>query len=166
MKFKTILLGAVFLLVLGLAAAGLLRNEPDSTGALPDSAAALGEPSTRNGAEAGPYATMSDEQGAVTVEITPLGPDADGEMLVFEVAMNTHSVDLGMDLAALATLSTDTGASVQAALWDAMMGGHHVSGRLSFPARVDGVDVLDGASRVTLTISGVDADSRIFTWDW
>ncbi len=40
--------------------------------------------------------------------------------LDFEVAMNTHSVDLGMDLATLATLSADNGRSVSATLWHAI----------------------------------------------
>jgi hypothetical protein len=45
----------------------------------------------------------------VTVE---LGTPAD--TLEFDVAMNTPLIDLSMDLAALSTLSTDTGVTLQA----------------------------------------------------
>ncbi len=79
--------------------------------------------------------------------------------------MNTHSVNLGMDLAALGTLTTDTGRAVRATVWDALKGGHHVSGRLSFPASVDGTPLLNGAKKLTLTLQNVDAPERTFTWD-
>ena len=107
-----------------------------------------------------------DEQGMVVVEVTPLNLDnaADTVTLDFEVAMNTHSVDLSMDLAHLAALTTDTGVSVQATKWDATPGGHHVSGKLIFPARKDGKGVLEGATKLTLTIDNVDASSRVFEW--
>ena len=70
-----------------------------------------------------------------------------------------------MDLANLATLTTDSGRTVQATLWDAPRGGHHVSGTLSFPASVDGKALLDGVTKLTLTIKDVDAPQRAFTWD-
>lgn len=78
--------------------------------------------------------------------------------------MDTHSVDLSMDLAELATLTTDNGRTVSATLWDAVPGGHHVSGVLTFPAVVEGTTVLEGASQLTLTITNVDAPSRTFVW--
>lgn len=50
------------------------------------------------------HETMTDEQGAVRVSVTPLNLDeTDKENLAFEVAMDTHSVDLSMDLATLGT---------------------------------------------------------------
>lgn len=106
-----------------------------------------------------------DNQGAVTVEVIPLNLDTPGDTLDFEVAMNTHSVDLSMDLAALATLEADTGLSVVPATWDGPRGGHHVSGTLSFPASVDGEPLLEGARKLTLTIRDVDAPERVFVWE-
>ena len=106
-----------------------------------------------------------DEQGAVVFEVTPLNLGTPAESLEFGVAMNTHSVDLSMDLAALSTLSTDTGVSIQASKWDAVPGGHHVSGTLLFPSAQDGKSILDGASKLTLTIANVDAASRVFEWE-
>lgn len=106
-----------------------------------------------------------DEQGAVVFEVTPLNLGAPTDTLEFDVAMNTHSVDLSMDLAALATLSTDTGVTIQASKWDAIPGGHHVSGTLIFPSAKDGKSIFEGASKLTLTIVNVDAPSRLFEWE-
>jgi hypothetical protein len=108
--------------------------------------------------------TAVDEQGAVTVSVTPVDLSQAAATLAFEVAMNTHSVDLSMDLAELATLTTDNGRTVPATLWDAVPGGHHVSGVLTFPAVVEGTAVLEGATELILTITGVDAPSRTFVW--
>ena len=106
-----------------------------------------------------------DEQGAVVFEVTPLNLGTPADTLEFQVSMNTHSVDLSMDLAVLATLSTDTGVSLQALKWDAVPGGHHVSGTLIFPLAQDGKSILEGASKLTLTIADVDAPSRVFDWE-
>lgn len=108
--------------------------------------------------------TRSDGQGAVTVNVTPLNLDNASEQLEFDVALETHSVDLSMDLATLATLTTDTGITVQALKWDAPRGGHHVEGKLIFPATKDGKAILDNASEVTVMITDVDALSRVFQW--
>lgn len=108
--------------------------------------------------------TRTDQQGAVVVEVTPLNLDAPGQTLDFQVSMNTHSVDLGMDLATLATLATDAGLQAEAISWDGPRGGHHVSGTLSFPATVNEKPLLEGASQMRLTIRSVNANARIFTW--
>lgn len=108
--------------------------------------------------------TRTDEQGAVVIEITPLNLDSATDALEFDVSMNTHSIDLSMDLAQLATLTTDTGLTVQATKWDATPGGHHVPGKLIFPAIRDGKSVLDGIGKLTLRIVNVDVPSRVFEW--
>ena len=107
----------------------------------------------------------TDEQGAVVFAVIPLNLETAADTIEFDVSMNTHSVDLSMDLATLSTLSTDTGLTVEAARWDATPGGHHVDGRLIFPLTTDGKSVLEGASKLTLTIVNVDAASRVFEWD-
>ena len=109
--------------------------------------------------------TRTDQQGAVTVIVTPLNLDNPSEQLEFNVALETHSVDLSMDLATLATLVTDTGITVPATLWDAPRGGHHVSGKLIFPTTKDGTSILEDATTLTLIIVDVDASSRVFEWD-
>ena len=107
----------------------------------------------------------TDQQGAVTVVVKPELWTSSSETLTFVIALDTHSVDLSFDLAALATLSTDTGLTLQSTGWDAPAGGHHVSGKLSFPARVDGKFVLDGINNLLLTIKNLDASERVFTWE-
>lgn len=108
--------------------------------------------------------TRIDQQGAIVIEITPLNLDSPTDTLEFDVIMDTHSIDLSMDLATLATLSTDTGVMVPATLWDAPRGGHHLVGKLIFPAMQDGKLILEGATKLTLTILNVNAPIRIFEW--
>lgn len=108
--------------------------------------------------------SREDAQGAVTVIVTGKILSAEPETLDFEVVMDTHSVELNMDLAPLATLTTDTGMSVDGLVWDTDQSGHHVSGVLSFPATVNSISILDGAREVTLTIRDVDAAERTFIW--
>ncbi|MBI5839831.1 MAG: hypothetical protein HZB19_06990 [Chloroflexi bacterium] len=83
----------------------------------------------------------------------------------FDGALNTHSVDLSMDLTTLATLTTDSGITVQATTWDAPRGGHHVEGKLVFPATKDGKPILAEAGKITLTTINVDVPSRVFEWE-
>jgi hypothetical protein len=117
------------------------------------------------GSNAGNQLTRMDGQGMVTIEATPVNLGMPGDTLIFEVAMNTHSVDLSMDLATLSTLAMDSGLVVQASLWEAPRGGHHVSGKLIFPATRDGKSIFEGATKFTLTISNVDVPIRIFEWE-
>ena len=129
-----------------------------------DQASAEPAPVSEEAASANNSLTRSDVQGAVTVNVTPLNLDNPSDELEFDIALETHSVDLSMDLATLATLTTDTGITVQATKWDAPRGGHHVEGTLIFPATKDGKPILDNASELTLMITDVDALSRVFQW--
>jgi hypothetical protein len=49
-------------------------------------------------------------------------------------------------------------------MWDAPLGGHHVSGTLMFPSTVDGTAFLENSRTLTLTIIDVDAAVRTFEW--
>jgi hypothetical protein len=108
--------------------------------------------------------SREDAQGAVTILVTGKALNTDAGTLEFEVVMDTHSVELNMDLATLATLTTNTGVSVDGLTWITAETGHHVTGMLSFRVTQDGVSILDGATELTLTIRNVDAAERIFTW--
>jgi hypothetical protein len=97
--------------------------------------------------------------------ITPLNLAVPGETLDFDVSMNTHSVDLGWNLAALSTLSTDAGLAVQGVSWP-VGSGHHYEGTLTFPAKTgDGRALLEGAKTLTLTIRDAGAAERVFVWE-
>jgi hypothetical protein len=160
--------GGAILLMLALSGCGGLVG---SQAAVPPLASTSTPPPTATAVSPLPAAavddaaTRSDDQGAIVVEITPVDLAASGDTLVFTVSLDTHSVDLSMDLAAAAALTTDTGRSVNALSWDAPEGGHHVSGTLTFPASIDGSGVLSGATKLTLTITGLDAPTRTFAWD-
>lgn len=112
----------------------------------------------------GDNVSQVDEQGAVIVEIVPINPNNPGLTLDFKVYLNTHSVDLSMDLTELATLETNTGMVVHAAGWDAPAGGHHVDGKLSFPAQVDGAPLLENVSSMTIRLFDIEVPERVFTW--
>lgn len=108
----------------------------------------------------------TDDQGAVEFAVVPisLGPPS-SEQIIFTISMNTHSVDLSMDLAALSHLETDLGDRMLAISWSGGSG-HHVQGELVFPiTNQSGAALLDGASTITLRIINVDAPERIFHWD-
>lgn len=106
-----------------------------------------------------------DQQGAIIFQVTPLNMNAPTDTLEFDITLTTHSIDLSMDLAELSTLTTDTGVSVNASLWDAPRGGHHVEGKLIFPSMKDNKSILEGATKLTLTIRNVDVPTRIFEWE-
>ncbi len=108
--------------------------------------------------------SRTDTQGMVSVDVTPINLTDPGDSLDFEVSLNTHSVNLNMDVASLASLNTDNGNTVKGIAWDGGSGGHHVSGKLSFPAIIGGKSILDGATTLTLTIKNIDAPERVFTW--
>ncbi len=156
------------LLVTACAGSGAAARSADSQPSAVQDAAVATEAALHpdNTAIASGDLMRTDGQGMVIVEVTPLNLSnaADAVTLDFDVAMNTHSVDLSMDLTQLATLTTDAGVTVQATKWEATPGGHHVSGKLIFPATKDGKGVLEGASKLTLTILNVDASSRVFEW--
>ncbi len=148
----------------GQASSGSITSQPTQP-AQPTEAKQATAPPAQQPAAASDNQVRTDSQGAVEVTVTPLNLDQPGESLEFEVGLNTHSVDLSMDLASVSTLTTDTGLSIQGSAWDAQRGGHHVGGKLIFPATVDGKPVLQGAKKLTLTVKNVDAPQRIFTWD-
>ena len=107
----------------------------------------------------------TDSQASVEFVVTPLNLTALGETLDFDVLMDTHSVDLSWDLAAQSVLATDTGLVVQGQGWP-VGSGHHFEGTLSFPAKTaDGKVLLDGATKLTLTIKDAGAAERIFIWE-
>jgi hypothetical protein len=137
-------------------------DEPRLTGTEPRPTGT--EPPALIGDSGWSMAVQQDAQGAVTVLIQPLNLDAPGETLNFEVTLDTHSVDLSMDLSVLAFLAASNGREVAALDWDALPGGHHVAGVLSFPATIDGSPFLAGADQLTLVIKDLAVPERRFDW--
>jgi hypothetical protein len=99
--------------------------------------------------------TGTTDDGDVSVDLTPLGI-TDGH-LVFDMAINTHSVDLsGIDLTRAAQLEYN-GKKVYAD-GAPQLGGHHIYGGLTFP--VEGTP-----QSFTVTIKGIPKQQeRVFRW--
>jgi hypothetical protein len=168
MKVKLVMILAIASLVLTACASG--KTSPSSAGKLlPTTTPSLPAPEPAENLVSDslsiPIQAEVDQQGAIEVSITPEEIVSAANTLNFDVALNTHSVDLSMDLAELAFLRTDSGVSVQATKWDAPLGGHHVSGTLVFPAENSGKSILDGATSITIVIQNLDAPERVFTWN-
>lgn len=86
--------------------------------------------------------------GEVEVTITPTRLGATGAE--FDIAFDTHSVDLDLDIAQHATLSVD-GQPWTGPTWDgAGPGGHHREGTLAFTATGN------ATGEAVLTIEGLD----------
>jgi hypothetical protein len=106
-----------------------------------------------------PAETRQDAQASVTVEVTPAGGTSG--TLIFDVSMNTHSVELGYDMTKIATLTDDQGRRYPAKSWDGATGGHHRQGSLTF-------EVPAGAApkSLELNLAGIGgALRRLFKWD-
>ena len=138
------------------------------TGTMPgmDHSGMTGSAPAANLAAPGADARTS-EAGGVTVEIAPLNlDDPQAAALNFAVTMNTHTVDLGVDLARMAILRAG-GREINATEWQAPAGGgHHVTGTLVFPAvDAQGQTVLQGPATITLLIRNLAGTPlRSFTW--
>jgi len=149
-------------------AAGLPIGGPAEAAGAGSSAPDAAAPSAQVGSAGTPLQDLarSDAQGAVEVTVSPSSWTRDAEgTLEFEVSMETHSVDLSMDLAQLATLETDTGLTLQALDWSGGEG-HHVTGLLRFPsATPQGQPLLQEATLLILTLRDVDAPGRVFQWE-
>lgn len=97
----------------------------------------------------------------MTFAIKPINLGSGASTLDFDVAMNTHSVELGaFDLSKLAVLKADAGAEIAPSAYKGGSG-HHVEGKLSFPT-----DKLAGAKTLSLILKNVaGVAERTFTWN-
>jgi hypothetical protein len=85
-------------------------------------------------------------------------------VLMFEAAMDTHSVNLDQyDLGELAVLRDDGGAEYRPASWRSAPGGHHRSGTLTFPVPAS---LSEGKAKyVEMIIRDVaDVKERVLKW--
>lgn len=108
--------------------------------------------------------TRTNEDGAVEVSVLYLNPlkTVENGVLVFEVKLNTHSVNLDQyQFAEIAYLQIDSNPPRESIGWfDAKGRGHHLSGVLKF-----GGSFPESAKRMKLVIKGVDGVAeRAFEW--
>jgi hypothetical protein len=111
--------------------------------------------------ESASASTRTSEDGQVTAVVDWAGPD---EGAVFEVTLDTHSVDLdALDLSD-AVLRNDRSESLSAQPWAAPKGGHHREGALTFDG--DAAPFFDGAKWIELVLSGIgDLPERTLRWE-
>ena len=95
--------------------------------------------------------------GVVEVTLTPENVEP-GEEIVFDLAMNNHSIDLDYDYIKIVTLLDDQENEYKPSEWTGNTSGHHVSGKLKFSP------IQTQTSSITLKIDGVDNQKETFEW--
>ena len=149
-------------MIIGLTLAGLALAACSSAAAsTPTPASNIAPEAASVAAPAGENLTQTNDEAMVTVAVTPLNlSDKSAATLDFDIALNTHSVDLGYDLTRIATLSNDVGEQVQPTKWNGPTGGgHHREGTLSFP------QLKKRGQTLMLTLRGIaGVPERTFTW--
>lgn len=101
--------------------------------------------------------SQTSDAGEVVVVATPktLRPN---QPALFDLKIDTHSVELSYDLSAISTITLNSGQILTAQSWDGGSGGHHLQGNLLFP------NLIGSPKTVTLTLKGIAGQDRIFTW--
>ncbi len=100
---------------------------------IPQGEGGASSPSPLSSSSRGPTngLVQSNTGGSVTIDVE--WTKAEDDSLIFNVAMNTHSVDLDQyDLGKLSVLRDDTGNEYYPVSWDSAPGGHHRRGTLTF----------------------------------
>ncbi len=103
------------------------------------------------------YPSQSRTFGAVKVEAKPEQLISNQDVII-NLSLNTHSVDLDYDYLKIAKLTDDLGNSYSAKTWNGGNSGHHLNGDLTFEP------LSSTANSVTLTLSGIDDQTKNFTW--
>jgi hypothetical protein len=102
-------------------------------------------------------ASQTKTMGSVEVEVTPASI-VSGKGIVFELSLDTHSVELNYDYTQIAVLTDDRGNSYQPTQWNGGSSGHHLQGELIFEP------LSENPNQLTLTLEGIDNKSEAFTW--
>ncbi|KKT65857.1 MAG: hypothetical protein UW60_C0032G0013 [Candidatus Woesebacteria bacterium GW2011_GWA2_44_33] len=112
-------------------------------------------------AQAGSFETKEVNLGEVTVSVTPLVMEI-GKQAEFEAKFDTHSVDLGLDLSEVSTLSDGSGNNYGVGIWQGSPpGGHHLEGKLKFAK-----PILSSGKSIRLVFKNVfEGKEASFSWD-
>ncbi|MBI5303873.1 MAG: hypothetical protein HY868_17180 [Chloroflexi bacterium] len=136
MSLKSILLAgvlmptALILVACSGATPPTISAPPAPTITAPTRASSTPSPATN----AARFGALSNSGGSVTVDAQLLDFQL-GQPLVFDVAMNTHSVELADDMTKVSILRDNAGKEYKPTGWEgAGPGGHHREGKLKFAA--------------------------------
>ena len=140
----------ILLLLAGVAIFGSAGKSKPSTSATVSS-------NPQSGEQESGFLPQIKTMGAVEVEISPISIKS-GENTVFELSMNTHSVELSYDYIQIATLTDESGNDYKPTEWTGGNSGHHLSGELIFPT------LSSTPKQLTLTLEGVDNETEDFRW--
>lgn len=163
---KSVLLASAFALLV-LLLAGCAGAPTPTAAPLPSQTPTATSPAASNPAassasksSAAAFETQSSAGGSVTVDVKPTTLVV-GEPVVFDVAMNTHSVDLSDDMTKISILRDDVGQEYKPTAWYGPGGGgHHRAGTLKFAA------LISKPKYVELVIKGLaQVPERVFRWD-
>jgi hypothetical protein len=103
--------------------------------------------------------TKIDDQGSVTVAVTPLDISTEVVEWKFNVIMDTHSVELDQDMIKITVLVDDQGKEYKPLRWEgAEAGGHHREGVLIFN------QMIPTSKSIELKISTISDVVRSFVW--
>ncbi len=102
--------------------------------------------------KAASFQTLADNQNNVEFSVTPLSSNE------FQIAMNTHSVNLDFELTDISVLYDDLGNTYKPLKWEGSEpGDHHRDGILKFPP------INSNAKSIKLIV--VDSTTREFNWN-
>ncbi len=100
------------------------------------------------------------EAGGVTVSVTLL-PPGQTATIDFQLVLNTHAGALPADMLNVAKLLEAGGREVSPSAWSGGKGGHHLAGKLSFPA----AGLAPTGEALTLLLQGVGGRNDMrFEW--
>ena len=100
-----------------------------------------------------------DDKASVVVTVIPSDLSMESREWKFDVAMNTHSVELDQDIIQVAMLVEDFGKEYKPLRWEgAPAGGHHREGILIF------APITPYPQHLTLIVNDVGGVQRSFTW--
>lgn len=129
MKHNVFLIAIIFILAagLGILMRQILEQEPQDEGDV------ISEEKVAPPEAAPQWPPQTNNEGNVEIVITPKNLSSTASSWDFEVEINTHSVELGYDMASISALYDEIGNEYRPISWEgAEPGGHHRSGVLRF----------------------------------
>ena len=151
MNSRVLIVGLVAVIVFGVFLFKGAKDNESSVQGVETQASVVDERTTDT------LGSQTKSMGAVEVEVTPTNVKP-GSNMVFDVSLNTHSVELDYDYTEIAHIEDDFGNKYKATEWTGEKGGHHLGGTLSFDA------LEQQANKVSLTFSGIDSQDATFEW--